>query len=49
MTLIDGWGYEHFHASGMLYVEATIGGLGLVLFLTVTSLVSARARWQTVA
>lgn len=49
MTLLDGWGYKHFHASGMLYTEAIVGGIGLVLFLGVTSVVSARARWLTVS
>jgi MFS family permease len=44
MTLVDGWGYKHFQASGMLFTEAALGGVGLVLFLTVTSVVNARAR-----
>jgi MFS family permease len=49
MTLVDSWAYKVYHASGMLFAEAILGGVGLVLFLTVTSLVTARARAETVS
>jgi hypothetical protein len=29
MTLVDGWAYERWHASGMLNVEAAVGVLGI--------------------
>jgi len=46
MTLVDGWAHTHRGASGMLYAEALLCAVGLVLYLGVTTAVGARARWQ---
>ncbi len=49
MTLIDGWAHTHYGrhgASAFLLVEAALCSAGLVVFLGVTSVVNARARWQ---
>jgi hypothetical protein len=35
MTIIDGWAFTKYGASGMLNVEALFGVLGVVLFLAI--------------
>jgi hypothetical protein len=44
MTSIDGWAYERRGAAGMLYTEAVMGAVGLVLFLGVLVVLPARRR-----
>ena len=39
MTAINGWAYQHWGSIGMLYTEASVGLLGLVVFLLVLALV----------
>jgi len=39
MTNIDGWAHGKFGPSGMLLTEACFGGLGLILFITVVTVV----------
>jgi PAT family beta-lactamase induction signal transducer AmpG len=39
MTSIDGWAHGRFGPSGMLLTEACFGGLGLILFITVFTVV----------
>ena len=42
MTSIDGWAYERWGAAGMLFTEAVMGAVGLVLFLGVLVVLPAR-------
>ena len=39
MTSIDGWAHGRWGASGMLLTEAAFGGLGLILFTVVFTVV----------
>ena len=38
MTAVDGWAAARWSSGGMLYVEATIGALALLLFIAVAAL-----------
>src|SRR5439155_25589499 len=38
MTAVDGWAYTRWGASDMLYVEAGIGMIGLLVFIAVARL-----------
>ena len=42
MTAVDGWAAARWSSGGMLYVEAAIGALALLLFIAVAA-VSARS------
>jgi MFS transporter, PAT family, beta-lactamase induction signal transducer AmpG len=42
MTSIDGWACDRWGAAGMLYTEAAVGAIGLMLFLGVLWILSAR-------
>jgi PAT family beta-lactamase induction signal transducer AmpG len=44
MTSIDGWAYGLWGAAGMLFTEAVMGAVGLVLFLGVLVVLPARKR-----
>ena len=41
MTSIDGWAYERWGAAGMLFTEAVLGAVGLVLFLGLLAALAA--------
>lgn len=40
MTTLDGWGHKTWGPAGMLYTEAVMGMIGLVLFLVITAVVT---------
>jgi predicted MFS family arabinose efflux permease len=44
MTSIDGWAHGRWGAAGMLFTEAAMGAVGLVLFLAVLAVLPARKR-----
>jgi MFS family permease len=44
MTSVDGWAYGRWGAAGMLFAEAVMGAVGLVLFLGVLVVLPARKR-----
>jgi hypothetical protein len=44
MTSIDGWAHGRWGAAGMLFTEAVMGAVGLVLFLGVLVVLPARKR-----
>ena len=44
MTSVDGWAYERSGAAGMLFTEAAMGLVGLVLFLGVVGVLQVRKR-----
>jgi hypothetical protein len=35
MTVVDGWGHARWGAAGLLYTEAVIGIVGIVVFMAV--------------
>jgi len=42
MTIGDGWTHTHFGPQGMLYTEAAIGIIGIILFLSVWKIVTRK-------
>jgi MFS family permease len=44
MTSLDGWAHDRWNASTMLYAEALMGAVGLVLFLIVLAVMSMWTR-----
>jgi PAT family beta-lactamase induction signal transducer AmpG len=48
MTIIDGWAYDYFSPSGMLYMEAVCAVIGIILFMALLGYVYG-ARLQPAA